>query len=269
MHAWLLIRSASVCVVLLAALCLLPISARGDGLIQSLPEDGSWVRFEVVQENYDVKSGQVNQTVDGTLTVSSVGKSVFDGQACRFIELKYVFKVGEREQVDRCKLLVAEDRFAAGINPLDNVLRAWVKEPSKPAEIPLDRRMNRDMEQHLLMFCPRLRDLFHGALEDTRRLGDRPLVGKAGRFDCTGVAGKRYLPFAMRGGGFKDPKEGGEFLTFETWHSNEAPFGVVRHRCEWEVRDADKRLMFRHVQKLDLAAIGKDAKSEIPEFPTP
>ena len=47
------------------------------------------------------------------------------------------------------------------------------------------------------------------------------------------------------------------------------PFGVVRYRSEMVRRSADKRLMGHHVQKFDLVAIGKDAKSEIPDIPPP
>ena len=73
---------------IVVGLHLLPSTARSEGLIRKLPEDGVWARFEV--EGRISHGTEASQRFDstGSLTISSVGREVVKGEPCRWIEAK-------------------------------------------------------------------------------------------------------------------------------------------------------------------------------------
>src|SRR6516165_9575988 len=99
---------------------LLAPSAVADGLIQQLPSDGSWVRYDVTGEGRS-PTGEVGVTHQGTLTLKSVGRETVDGTECRWIETetKIEFtRAGRNEEfTDVLKLLIPEKFLAADQNP--------------------------------------------------------------------------------------------------------------------------------------------------------
>src|SRR5579872_4367202 len=62
----------------LTALALYPVHSQADGIVQSLPEDGRWARFDLEREHIGA-DGEAVKTSTGTLTVSSVGTKTVDG----------------------------------------------------------------------------------------------------------------------------------------------------------------------------------------------
>ncbi len=94
-----------------------PSAVQAEPLIQTLPEDGEWVRFHV---NLDV----AGQKTEPTWTVKSVGKKDVAGVPCRWVELHS--QDAERNVV-LFKCLVPEAEFGKGKNPLAHAIKVVVK----------------------------------------------------------------------------------------------------------------------------------------------
>ena len=89
-------------------------------LMQTLPADGTWVAFNV------------NVMLDGqdivlTWMGRSVGQAFQGGQQCRFIELELT---SEHPEIPNTtwRLLVPEEEFGEGRDPLSKTVKRWVKE---------------------------------------------------------------------------------------------------------------------------------------------
>src|SRR5262245_12216315 len=84
-----------------------PGSARADGLLYQLPEDGSWVRFAF---RYTFKLDGMEQPGQGmgTMTMASVGKAREGAEACRWIEFQIRLKDSGTEHTLIRKLLIPE-----------------------------------------------------------------------------------------------------------------------------------------------------------------
>ena len=63
-------------------------AALADGLVYQLPEDGSWVRYEL-EGCRPASSGNAKQEIGmrGNVTISSVGVVEVDNEPCRWIEV--------------------------------------------------------------------------------------------------------------------------------------------------------------------------------------
>ncbi|MSR57591.1 MAG: hypothetical protein EXS05_07955 [Planctomycetaceae bacterium] len=113
--------------ILCASLLLLVMSApevRADGLIYQLPANGSSVRYDI--ENKASMNGQ-EQTIMGSLTVSSVGEATVDGEKCRWIEFRLMIKRENIERVTLAKCLIPEKHLGRGKSPGEHLIRGWIK----------------------------------------------------------------------------------------------------------------------------------------------
>ena len=106
----------------LAILALFPAIAVAEGLLYQLPDDGQWVRFEMVQTSWK-RAGKCI----GTLTVSSVGTEEIDGRKCRWVEIDYDTKGWVAPIKNVYKLLIPEEHLGKGKDPLKHVVKAWYK----------------------------------------------------------------------------------------------------------------------------------------------
>ena len=88
-------------------------------LIQTLPTDGAWVDF-----NANVKIN--GQEIVPSWTVRSVGQAFHGGKQCRFLEMD---QSSETEQLPKTmwRVLVPEDEFGEGKDPLSKAVKRWVK----------------------------------------------------------------------------------------------------------------------------------------------
>ncbi len=240
-----------------------PSSARADGLIQQLPEDGSWVRFEVETQYFDPKTGKPRSTSPGSQTVSSVGKIAIDDEPCRMIELKTVRRLPDQQTgeemdfVNVYKFVIPENRLKSGEDPLEYVEEGWAKAPSNPAEPHVMTQLKLDLSREFRNF---LWFELPGPLEDPRKLDAETIECQAGKYTCDGVAG------GAKGRLSPGPHGGPEYqFQYETRTHKDVPFGVVRHRCEMKAWFPDGRLAQHGVVTYTLAETGKNAKSEIAE----
>lgn len=215
-----------------------PVAA--EGLLDKLPEDGAFVRFEL---NMSINmQGLGEKTHNGTLTMSSVGEKDVDGKPGRWLEIKQDVDV-EGEPNHITKALIPNERLKAGESPLDHVAKAWLKRgDTEPKEII-------DFKGPEAGF---LRLFFPGALKDAKKLPEEVIESKLGKLECAGHTGTSTF-------------EAGDQkfeVTYENRLHDKAPFGVVSSRMSFK--------MFRNGQEatgtmtLRLVEVGKGATSELP-----
>src|SRR5579872_666318 len=232
------------------------------GLLQKLPDDGIWARFDQVTEQFSVKTGEpLGQPARGSLTLSSVGKTVVDGEACRFVEFSFSSKVRgpeghEDDILNVWKLLIPESRVQAGQNPLDHVRRGWIKMPWPRQDVPpIVRQLNLANEP---TYRHRLRLEVPDAPKDAATLNAEVIESKLGKFTCAAVVGTDTGPWPTAKGLMTQ-------FEYETRLHPDAPFGVVRHRSVMKQSLANGKLVNQRVTTYTLAETGTNAGGEISE----
>src|SRR5262245_18466861 len=219
---------------------LFPGIAGADGLLYQLPEDGSWVRFEL-QYTFKLHGMEKPGQGTGTLTMASVGKVVEGAEPCRWIEFKVQLKDIGPEQILIRKLLIPEKYLKKGENATEHVIRGWAKFNNEAVEraVPVHGR------------CPAY---LAGPLQDEKKLDQQLVESKLGALECEGLTGWiRY-------------KEGDLHtkVTFETRLHEKAPFGVVSCRMLFEVK-RDGKVQQTIDATAKLSDFGKDAKTALPD----
>jgi tetratricopeptide (TPR) repeat protein len=258
-----MLRSVIQCFVRLAILSGVCGLARADGLVQQLPEDGSWVRFELTLERLDPKSGQVLQKSVGWQTVSSVGKLVLNDETCRLIELKYELKASPESTEsysEAAKIAVPESKVSGDESVLDHRRKAWLqtagggargRTPAGTTQFEIDTRSESNFRYNLRFQLP-------GQLAEVRKLDPKTIEWNDRRLLCAGISGRTEAPFS-------NPNTGGDEFSYEIRLHKDIPFGVVSQRCDWRRRGAEGQLIAHRVWTFTLAEVGKDAKSSIPD----
>ncbi len=181
----------------LVGLLLIPASVRADGLLQQLPEDGSWARFDVETQIYK-RTGEPGTKFTGSFTISSVGKATVDGEPCRYIELKSFSKSskpdgGEAQEgtVNIHKFLIPEKRLAAGESSLEHVRRGFFRvgggKSNDGQPIPFRQF---DIDEVRVSYRDMLRTVLPGSLKDVRKLPAETVECKLGKYTFV----KGWLP---------------------------------------------------------------------------
>ena len=89
--------------------------------METLPADGTWVTF-----NGSIKINGQETVV--AWTARSVGQAIGASKQCRFIELEQTSDAPQAELGNvTWRLLVPEDAFGEGKDPLKNAVKTWVK----------------------------------------------------------------------------------------------------------------------------------------------
>lgn len=194
------------------------------GLIERLPPDGTWARFEQ-GENY--------------VTIASVGKMVSAGQPYRWIEV--VLEVGGQELV--WKLLISENLPKRGRNILEQAISLW------------HRGLYRE-SRNITGMSPadefgQLTFILTGPDKDVRLLGLQTIETKLGRFECSGWTGRQFTRF--------DKQE--IESTFQQWVHEKAPFGVIRSDIEYSIKYETNIRQAR--ESITLVEVGAGAHSRI------
>ena len=221
--------------------------AVADGLIQQLPMDGSWVRFDLTGEGRS-PSGDVGVTLKGTMTLRSVGREMVDGAECRWVETETSIEFqrgGATSQVGEVlKLLIPEKFLAADQNPRAHVLKAWKKDREGVRELDLKGTDAREVES--------ADELFHAPIPGAKREEGIELKVTGGTFRCSHVSAK------------SKSKQGNSDieLTTETWLTEKVPFGVAGYRLS-KSRSANGASQGTRTMEIKVAESGKDAKSAI------
>ncbi len=216
--------------------------AGADGLLYRLPEDGTYVRFDLELKQ---EAGGETKSASGSLTMASVGQKEVDGKKCRWIEFRMQMKQEQRERVQMVKVLVPEQHLKAGAAPIDHMIKGWYGSPGKDAK---EAENNRD---------PRLGPVpafLCGPFKDSKKLVAEDLDTKLGKLSCPGVTGSVRIE---QGKQIHD-------ITFDNRLNDKAPFGLVSSRMQFKVTRDDK-MRDKGSLILTLTEVGKTAKSELPE----
>jgi hypothetical protein len=217
-------------------------SARADGLIYRLPEDGTAVRFAM---DFKVTHNGMEEMVTGELVQRSVGKVDVDGKPCRWIEFKFTIDKGGQQFNMLSKVLIPESALKAGENPGAHMIRGWMKS------------MDREPEELKDLNTPKAGPLgafLAGPPTDAKKLAKETVDSKLGKLECEGVSGSLMI------------EQGNEKVAvkLENRLNDKAPFGVVKSRLEFQV-ERNGQARENGVITLNVTDVAKDAKSELPE----
>ena len=206
-------------------------------LMQTLPEDGSWVKFNV---NVVINGAEVSPT----WTMRSVGKADHDGKACRFIELEQTCPTPPLGNVT-WRLLVPEAEFGEGKHPLGNARKVWVQyekeEPQTVESIPIK--------------DPIFGALIAGPTAEVLVLREREKVSwQRGNLESEVVTGTREIDFA----GAKLQ------ISHRVLRHRDIPFGLAGMRQELNAEFGGAKQQAKIT--MTLQDHGSDAKSKLPEL---
>jgi hypothetical protein len=228
--------------ITLVALLVMPSSAtRADGLIYKLPKDGTSVEFEM---NGSFERNGETMEFEGTFSMSSVGKETVDGEACRWIEFKMIWKREGDERAIRVKALVPEKQLAAGKSPFSHVKKTWFKQGDQEAKEITD-FSDRDAGP--------LPSFLAGPFDDAKKLEAETIDSGLGKLKCKGVTGSMQFQQGTLDHSY----------TFTNRLNDKAPFGVVASEMKFEMM-SNGQLIGSGTMTIKVAKVGKDAATEIP-----
>lgn len=215
---------------------------RADGLIDQLPPDGSWVRYQATLTN---ASGADKSQITGTITIASVGKRITEDQGpCRWLEIVSELSDGKNKQVSVGKFLIPDTALARGQNPRNFIVKAWGKDATGLKE---EGNLPEDVGSMLDM-------LLHGPLEDAKPIAEAVVDTKLGKLTCTGTSGSRSRKLGSETESMS--------LKVASRLNAKVPFGVVEYAAKFSVAGSEPpqtgsiRLLYEDS--------GKDAKSAMP-----
>ena len=220
-------------VLITLSLLAITTSGRANGLINSLPDDGSWVILKAKSE-LDLQGNL--QTFDRELKISSVGKQEVEGRPARLIELSTEL-FGQKVQA---KLLIEEKYLKGDQDPFEHVVKAWARGPDgNVAEIP-DERLRRFM-----IFA-----LGVPHFNKPEKKEKEKIKTDLGEFECQHLKGEAEADGPM------DQK-----IKFngEIWTNDKVPFGLVKAKIKSDIGVGSIETEMEAIKS------GKDAKSELPD----
>jgi hypothetical protein len=257
-----------------------------DGLIFSLPPDGTWVEFSgSTDSNYKMDlppevlarmdaAGKAKmqsflgpQKMRETLRVSSVGSEKYGDKPCRWIELRRSVKsIDSETNAERSnrrlllKLLVPEKDLVRGGSPLDSSYLAFFN----PKEVDIKHVPNDPGFDRIRYEIERFLNCFPPPLEGEKRLANETIATAIGTFkDCEVIRGKTQFDRPLMGGG-----RWTERLTWTIDIHRDAPFGVVRVKNEGsneEIPPIGHALGGSVTRELTISSKGEKAVSELQE----
>lgn len=228
--------------------CGLDLSA--DGLLMALPEDGT-------QVSYSVKVTADNPPPAGyqmSLTISSVGKAMHEGEPCRWIEIGFLSQVGEMRRDRFYKLLIPEAHLKAGSTPIEHVVKAYLnrgdgeavedKDFASPARGPLP-------------------VLLAGPLKGGKKLEATSIDTGLGKLECAGSKGT--LAISETRGDEGDETKFTLSVDMEARYHKKVPFGVAKMILAFTAQAGDTAAKQTGVLTFTADKISTGAKSAMPD----
>lgn len=259
-----------------------------DGLIYTLPPDGSWATYRFHQTATDIESldgepwPDPTLTAQGTLTIRSVGVKATEQGSARWIELEGNVPPTEASKHGRIivlKMLISENALRRGSDPLAGVDEIyywdrdweWGHEPENAV------RKKLNDKARVLYELERFRKQFPFPPQEQ----DQETKGTAEVTTPLGVYQAVTLSYPVEFEGKLTGGKGGRWGwtgTYTLWLSDASPFGVVAVETvttgfeEYATQGDDGvyRLNGNGVRsqstvKLKLQAVGTNAKSAFPD----
>ena len=212
-------------------------------LIQTLPADGAWVTFNV--------NAKVNdQEFVLTGTVRSVGQAFHGGKQCRFIEYEQATDVPPAIDIPQLgnltwRLLVPEEEFGDGKDPLSKAVKKWVKfDKAEPEAV-------ESIEQKDPIFA----SLFQGPKQSVKTEDSKETIRwQQGDLECAVVTGRNELEFGI-------VKLN---VTHRVFRHRDVPFGIAGVQQDLKVSLAGQEQ--KASVRASLRDHGKDAKAKLPDL---
>lgn len=230
-------------VLVVTGLSFAPDPSRAGGLIQSLPADGAWVRYNF---RCRLERGGSQKELIGDLTIKSVGAVQHDGRPHRWIETVLDCREstggGERREIE--KMLFPEAELDGKGSPKSHLIRGWEKDDDQAI-----RAINVSMGPVDDLWLP-------------GPLNDRDIVPAPKRVEYQD--GRLELPTRIRGTTkWKGGTETVVSIEHKLWPANGVPFGIgaAEHTLRFRVGDV---VVGTYDYELEINDFGDGAVSELP-----
>ena len=219
----------------------------GDGLLYTLPVDGSWILYDMhFVQIYGTSKGK---PWIGTMKLSSVGRRIVLSKDekkvkewARWIEFDAEGTIDGEPKRIIAKMLIPEQHLKAGVDPVPHIIKGWLLEDEQVQKI---KKRNTGP---LPMFLAK-------ALDDVKKLETKVVECKLGKLKCEGLVG--HQTFRDRGGKTK--------IMYETRLHKKAPFGVINTTIRMENRISDDEIEMSGTCKFGLIDVGVGARSALPK----
>lgn len=242
-------RPAMAAVLLVAASTTV---ASAGGFVQSLPEDGSWVKYAV-----ETKSEVGPQAGNGTMMLRSVGTATENGEKCRWIEVEFNGEQNGRKQRTILKFLAPEKDLKAGAKGPTQVLRGWQKSRFGDTE-----RETKPLSEEEKSSNGPIAMFLGGKQAKPATVKEAKTIDyQKGRLKIESAESRELN---LKPGGPDAPPDYKFAATQTVWKHKGVPFGTAAMRLQVEVRRKDKVIQ-KMTMTFEVLNHGKDAKSALPE----
>jgi hypothetical protein len=219
---------------------------------RELPGDGAWAQYQ-----WDWHRLDNGQKMSATVTLSMVGVVVEKEEPCRWVELKYVIPEGDEKGTLIEKLLIREKDLFKSANPMEHVLRTWVRFNDEPVRRKESHENNDMAIGPMLLWTP-------GVLKSASRTGPtKDIEYQRGRLEAAhSWTGKMILPESDQSGNVVLRRS----RKFTLRVHDEQSIGFAEAEVQDDVYNADMTaLRSQQVGIYLLQDMGTDAKSALPD----
>ena len=258
----------------LFCLCLfaIPATANAQGLIWSLPEDGTWARYEGSYNQTEVRTGVAEGNVVlewiRELTIKSLGteSAMYRGKetTCRWLEFKQVTGKPSEQGIDPgsygvriYKILVPEEAIIGKIIDSQDILVDYIPIVKGYRQLSLFDEVE-EINAPVFQVYPLITLLRH--YRELEEAGNSSLSLKAGTFTTT-----KYVGNLTTESPTNRTRNKGEF-----WRSPEIPFGiaqwsvtVIKENKDREDGRGDFKIVAEITENMSLVATGNGAQTEL------
>ncbi len=234
------------CLGLALCFCVCSI-ASADGLIQSVPDKGEWVKYRMANHLFGTSARESERV--GELRISCVGTVIERDIECRWIEIRTESRHldGKLAFQSLSKFLIPVEKLRGGHVGQEDIIRAWTRRASSTPELIKAPLMN---GLRFAMYFP----------------------GETSEVDTAGGLNKRE--FVVNGESIQsqetcrqqvsfDSKER-HILEFDLWKNEATQFGVVGAKIETRRYSGD-RLLSTFTRNYEVIESGSSAISELPD----
>jgi hypothetical protein len=249
----------SLCPLVLTFVCIGVHRLPAEGIIQRLPEDGTWVRYTL--KTTQTFPGEKEPMVsEGTITIASVGKEDVNGEACRWVEIVIESRLkapkGSKETAKALfKALIAEQYLKKGADPRGHWVRGWAKIGNQKLQALTPE----------LLALPQLKlNLLTAPWQETKSLKKKAIKTNLGELQCEGLSGQLVLKDGTIDKIDRKVTKRNAIIRFQGYFHEKAPFGVAWLEVSLEPEPrTEKDASARDV--LSLQEVGTGAKSALPD----
>ncbi len=216
---------------------------KSGALLQTLPADGVWATFDV---NVKLNS----QEFVLVETARSVGQAFHGGKQCRFLEFEQTNDNPPSENIPQLgnltwRLLVPEEEFGEGKDPLSKAGKIWIKYDKQEPEVVGSIELKE----------PIFAILFQGPKKNLKTEDAKEKISwQRGNLECSVISGQNESEFGI-------VKLG---VTHRVFRHRDVPFGIagMQQDVKASFGGREEKVSLR----VSLRDHGKDAKAKMPDL---